>query len=219
MYDECKKVTKRNKDLKSKTQFLLDENSRLICENKAILESLEVLKKEKECSNDDFQKLVLENKNLCARISFLEKCLIDYDVLKKKVNNTLSNQPLYTQAMEEHAMEEEEYEEKQENDQEAQNLPQDVIYPKGHSKDEIIGDVSQGVRTRRNFIDNFALLSQIEPKNLAEETKIRSSGFRTGRPIFPKSKIRQFVFQRNKSESFCPKIRSSGFRTGRPISL
>ncbi|KAI5663477.1 hypothetical protein M9H77_22800 [Catharanthus roseus] len=84
MYDECKKVTKRNKDLKSKTQFLLDENSRLICENKAILESLEVLKKEKECSNDDFQKLVLENKNLCERISFLEKCLIDYDVLKKK---------------------------------------------------------------------------------------------------------------------------------------
>ncbi|KAI5663880.1 hypothetical protein M9H77_23203 [Catharanthus roseus] len=47
MYDECKKVTKRNKDLKSKTQFLLDENSKLICENKAILESLEVLKKEK----------------------------------------------------------------------------------------------------------------------------------------------------------------------------
>ncbi|KAI5669506.1 hypothetical protein M9H77_19359 [Catharanthus roseus] len=87
MYDECKKVTKRNKDLKSKTQFLLDENSRLICENKAILESLEVLKKEKECSNDDFQKLVLENKNLCEKISSLEKCLIDYEVLKKKVSD------------------------------------------------------------------------------------------------------------------------------------
>ncbi|KAI5667786.1 hypothetical protein M9H77_17639 [Catharanthus roseus] len=81
------KVTKRNKDLKSKTQYFLDENSRLICENKAILESLEVLKKEKECSNDDFQKLVLENKNLCEKISFLEKCLIDYDVLKKKVSD------------------------------------------------------------------------------------------------------------------------------------
>ncbi|KAI5649927.1 hypothetical protein M9H77_35932 [Catharanthus roseus] len=209
MYDECKKVTKRNKDLKSKTQFLLDENSRLICENKAILESLEVLKKEKECSNDDFQKVVLENKNLCERISFLEKCLIDYDVLKKKVNNTLSNQPLYTQAMEEHAMEEEEFEEKQGNDQETQNLPQDVIYPKGHSKDEIIGDVSQGVRTR-----SFCL-----KKNLVEETKIRSSGFRTGRPIFSKSKIWQSVFQINKSESFCPKIRSSSFRTSRPIFL
>ncbi|KAI5662960.1 hypothetical protein M9H77_22283 [Catharanthus roseus] len=175
MYDECKKITKRNKDLKSKTQFLLDENSRLICENKAILESLEVLKKEKECSNDDFQKLVLENKNLCEKIFFLEKCLIDYDFLKEK-----------------------------ENDQETQNLPQDVIYPKGHSKDEIIGDVSQGVRTRRN---------------LAKETKIQSSNFRTSRPIFPKSKIRPSVFQMNKSESFCPKIRSSGFRTGRPIFL
>ncbi|KAI5667118.1 hypothetical protein M9H77_16971 [Catharanthus roseus] len=63
------------------------ENSRLICENKAILESLEVLKKEKECSNDEFQKLVLDNKNLCEKISFLEKCLIDYDVLKKKVSD------------------------------------------------------------------------------------------------------------------------------------
>ncbi|KAI5653256.1 hypothetical protein M9H77_30443 [Catharanthus roseus] len=45
----------------------------------------------KKCSNDDFQKLVLENKNLCEKISFLEKCLIDYDVLKKKVSDlTLS---------------------------------------------------------------------------------------------------------------------------------
>ncbi|KAI5647883.1 hypothetical protein M9H77_33888 [Catharanthus roseus] len=50
----------------------------------AKLEALKKKKKEKECSNDDFQKLVLENKNLCERISFLEKCLIDYDVLKKK---------------------------------------------------------------------------------------------------------------------------------------
>ncbi|KAI5672446.1 hypothetical protein M9H77_12810 [Catharanthus roseus] len=196
-YDECKKVTKRNKDFKSKTQFLLDENSRLICENKAILESLEVVKNEKECSNVDFQKLVLENKNRCEKISFLEKCLTDYDVLKKKMSDlTLC----ITLLVINHCT----LKQWKKNDQETQNLPQDVIYPKGHSKDEIIGDVSQGVRTRRN---------------LAEETKIRSSGFRTSRPIFPKSKIRHSVFQINKSESFCPKIRSSGFRTGRPIFL
>ncbi|KAI5657653.1 hypothetical protein M9H77_26446 [Catharanthus roseus] len=63
------------------------ENSRLICESKAILESLEVLKKQKECSNNDFQKLLLEYKNLCEKISSPEKCLIDYEVLKKKVND------------------------------------------------------------------------------------------------------------------------------------
>ncbi|KAI5673337.1 hypothetical protein M9H77_13701 [Catharanthus roseus] len=80
MYDECKKVSKRNKDLKNKIQFLLDETSKLICENKSILEYLEVLKKEKECSNNDFQKLVLENKNLCEKVSYLKKCLIDYDL-------------------------------------------------------------------------------------------------------------------------------------------
>ncbi|KAI5657914.1 hypothetical protein M9H77_26707 [Catharanthus roseus] len=28
-----------------------------------------------------------KNKNLCEKISFLEKCLIDYDVLKKKVSD------------------------------------------------------------------------------------------------------------------------------------
>ncbi|KAI5653476.1 hypothetical protein M9H77_30663 [Catharanthus roseus] len=50
--------------------------------------------------------------------------------------------------MEEHAMEEEEIEGKQENNQEAQSPPQVVIYPKRHTKDEIIGDVSQGVRLR-----------------------------------------------------------------------
>ncbi|KAI5678401.1 hypothetical protein M9H77_09351 [Catharanthus roseus] len=71
MYDKCKK----------------DENSKLICENKSILESLEALKKEKECSNNDFQKLVLENKNLCEKVSSLEKCFIDYEFLKKRVND------------------------------------------------------------------------------------------------------------------------------------
>ncbi|KAI5680837.1 hypothetical protein M9H77_02064 [Catharanthus roseus] len=30
MYDECKKVSKKNKDLKNQTQFLPDENSKLI---------------------------------------------------------------------------------------------------------------------------------------------------------------------------------------------
>ncbi|KAI5664610.1 hypothetical protein M9H77_23933 [Catharanthus roseus] len=43
-------------------------------------------------------------------------------------------------------MEEEEIEEKQENDREAQSPPQVVIYPKRHTKDEIIGDVSQGTK-------------------------------------------------------------------------
>ncbi|KAI5648655.1 hypothetical protein M9H77_34660 [Catharanthus roseus] len=59
--------------------------------------------------------------------------------------------------MEEHTMEEEEIEEKQENDQEVQSPPQVVIYPKGHTKAEIIGDVSQGVRTRseRRFEEDF----------------------------------------------------------------
>ncbi|KAI5657484.1 hypothetical protein M9H77_26277 [Catharanthus roseus] len=199
MYSECEKVSKRNKELKNRNQFLLDENSKLICENKSLIESLEILKNEKECSNNDFQKLVLENKKLCEKVHSLEKCMVDYDVLKKKITLQVTNH--YTLKQWKNM---EEIEEKQGNDQEAQNLPQDVIYPKGHSKDEIIGDVSQGVRTRRN---------------LAEETKIRSSSFRTDRPIFPKSKIRQSIFQMNKSKSFCPKIRSSGFRTGHPIFL
>ncbi|KAI5662040.1 hypothetical protein M9H77_21363 [Catharanthus roseus] len=86
MYGECKKVSKRNKDLKNKTQVLLDENSKLIYENKTLLESLEILKNEKECSNKNFQKLVLENKNLCEKVSSLEKCLIDYESLKKKLS-------------------------------------------------------------------------------------------------------------------------------------
>ncbi|KAI5678264.1 hypothetical protein M9H77_09214 [Catharanthus roseus] len=70
---------------------MYNENSKLICENKSILESLEVLKKEKECSNNDFQKLVLENKNLCEMVSSLEKCLIDYESLKKKEKKILKN--------------------------------------------------------------------------------------------------------------------------------
>ncbi|KAI5671696.1 hypothetical protein M9H77_12060 [Catharanthus roseus] len=37
-------------------------------------------------SNKDFQELVLEKKNLCEVLS-LEKCMVDYDDLKKKVND------------------------------------------------------------------------------------------------------------------------------------
>ncbi|KAI5654981.1 hypothetical protein M9H77_32168 [Catharanthus roseus] len=54
---------------------------------KAIEKEKGALEAKLECSNDDFQKLVLENKNLCEKISFLEKCLNDYDVLKKKVSD------------------------------------------------------------------------------------------------------------------------------------
>ncbi|KAI5654374.1 hypothetical protein M9H77_31561 [Catharanthus roseus] len=87
MYGECEKVSKRNKELKNKNKFLLDENSKLICENKSLLESLEILKNKKECSNNDFQKLVLENKKLCEKVHKLEKSMVDYDVLKKKVSD------------------------------------------------------------------------------------------------------------------------------------
>ncbi|KAI5673734.1 hypothetical protein M9H77_14098 [Catharanthus roseus] len=87
MYGECKKVSKRNKELKNKNNFLLDENSKLICENKYLLESLEILKDEKECSNNDFRKLVLENKKFCEKVYTLEKSMVDYDVLKKKVSD------------------------------------------------------------------------------------------------------------------------------------
>ncbi|KAI5653780.1 hypothetical protein M9H77_30967 [Catharanthus roseus] len=66
MYDELKKIFKRNKELKNKIDDLLNENSKLICENKT-RESLEVLKNEKDFSNKEFQNLVLENKNLCEK--------------------------------------------------------------------------------------------------------------------------------------------------------
>ncbi|KAI5666730.1 hypothetical protein M9H77_16583 [Catharanthus roseus] len=55
--------------------------------SKTLLESLEVLKKEKDFSNLEFQKLVLENKNLCEKVISLEKCIEDYNDLKKKVND------------------------------------------------------------------------------------------------------------------------------------
>ncbi|KAI5676773.1 hypothetical protein M9H77_07723 [Catharanthus roseus] len=72
-------------------------------------------------------------------------------------------------------MEEEEIEEKQENDQEAQSLPQDVIYPKGHTKDGIIGDVSQGVRTKRPEESD----SETEVERIRRETKRKKRQERT----------------------------------------
>ncbi|KAI5668551.1 hypothetical protein M9H77_18404 [Catharanthus roseus] len=70
MYDELKRISKGNKDLKNKIDDLLNENSKLVCGNKTLLESLEVLKDEKDFSNKEFQELVLENKNLCEKSSF-----------------------------------------------------------------------------------------------------------------------------------------------------
>ncbi|KAI5663296.1 hypothetical protein M9H77_22619 [Catharanthus roseus] len=87
IYGECEKVSKRNKELKNKSKFLLYENSKLIYENKSLLESLEILKNERECSNNDFQILALENKKLCEKVHTLEKSMVDYDVLKEKVSD------------------------------------------------------------------------------------------------------------------------------------
>jgi len=48
------------------------------------------------------------------------------------------------------------------------NLPKEWIEPKELSKDNIIGDIEQGVSTRRKlaFIQHVAFVSQIEPKNV-----------------------------------------------------
>jgi transposase InsO family protein len=56
----------------------------------------------------------------------------------------------------------------QSNDPSTNELPKDWIYKKGHPQEQIIGDPSEGVKTRRYFIDNLALLSSIEPKNIHE---------------------------------------------------
>ena len=47
-------------------------------------------------------------------------------------------------------------------------LPKDWIQPRGLSKDNIIGDIKQGVSTRRGivFCEHVAFVSQIEPKNV-----------------------------------------------------
>ncbi|KAI5670843.1 hypothetical protein M9H77_11207 [Catharanthus roseus] len=87
MYHELEKITKKNKELKNKIDNLSNENSKLVCENKTLLESLEVLKNESESSKLEFQKLILENKNLCEKVFSLEKCIVDYDDLKKKMSD------------------------------------------------------------------------------------------------------------------------------------
>ncbi|KAI5650508.1 hypothetical protein M9H77_36513 [Catharanthus roseus] len=87
MYHELEKITKKNKELKNKIDNLSNENSKLVCENKTLLESLEVLKKESDSSKLEFQKLTLENKNICEKFFSLEKCMVDYDDLKKKVSD------------------------------------------------------------------------------------------------------------------------------------
>jgi len=48
------------------------------------------------------------------------------------------------------------------------NLPKEWIEPKGLSKDNIIGDIKQGVSTRQKlvFFEHVAFVSQIEPKNV-----------------------------------------------------
>ncbi|KAI5654784.1 hypothetical protein M9H77_31971 [Catharanthus roseus] len=84
MYHELEKITKKNKELKNKIDNLSNENSKLVCENKTLLESLKALKKESDSSKLEFQKLILENKNLCEKVFSLEKCMVDYDDLKKK---------------------------------------------------------------------------------------------------------------------------------------
>jgi len=48
------------------------------------------------------------------------------------------------------------------------NLPKEWIEPKGLSKDNIIGDIKQGVSTRHKlvFFEHVAFMSKIEPKNV-----------------------------------------------------
>ncbi|KAI5681050.1 hypothetical protein M9H77_02277 [Catharanthus roseus] len=87
MYHELEKITKKNKELKNKIDNLSNENSKLVCENKTLLESLEVVKKESDSSKLEFQKLILENKDLCEKVFSLEKCMVDYDDLKETVND------------------------------------------------------------------------------------------------------------------------------------
>ena len=48
------------------------------------------------------------------------------------------------------------------------NLPKEWIEPRGLSKDNIIGDIEQGVSTRHKlaFFQHVAFVFQIEPKNM-----------------------------------------------------
>ncbi|KAI5680932.1 hypothetical protein M9H77_02159 [Catharanthus roseus] len=67
IYHELEKITKKNKELKDKIDNLSNENSKLVCKNKSLIESLEVVKKESDSSKLEFQKLILENKDLCEK--------------------------------------------------------------------------------------------------------------------------------------------------------
>ncbi|KAI5663308.1 hypothetical protein M9H77_22631 [Catharanthus roseus] len=87
MYHELEKITKKNNELKNKIDNLSNENSKLVCENKTLLESLEVVKKESDSSKLEFQKLILENKDLCEKVFSIEKYIVDYDDLKKKASD------------------------------------------------------------------------------------------------------------------------------------
>ncbi|KAI5659361.1 hypothetical protein M9H77_28154 [Catharanthus roseus] len=53
--------------------------------------NLEILKKEKDISKLEFQKLVLENKKLCEKVLSLEKCMVDYNDLKEKKSSYSSS--------------------------------------------------------------------------------------------------------------------------------
>ncbi|KAI5671130.1 hypothetical protein M9H77_11494 [Catharanthus roseus] len=48
-------ITKKNKELKNKIDNQSNENSKLVCENKTLSESLDILKKEKDFSKLEFQ--------------------------------------------------------------------------------------------------------------------------------------------------------------------
>ncbi|KAI5671111.1 hypothetical protein M9H77_11475 [Catharanthus roseus] len=87
IYYELGKITKKNKELKNKIDNQSNENSKLVCKNKTLFESLDILKKEKDFSKLQFQKLVLENKNICEKVLSLEKWMVDYNNLKKKVSD------------------------------------------------------------------------------------------------------------------------------------
>ncbi|KAI5663099.1 hypothetical protein M9H77_22422 [Catharanthus roseus] len=84
MCHELEKITKKNKELKNKIDNLSNKSSKFFCESKTLLESFEVVKKESDFSKLKFQKITLENKDLCEKVSSIEKCMVDYDDLKKK---------------------------------------------------------------------------------------------------------------------------------------
>ena len=53
----------------------------------------------------------------------------------------------------------------------SQDLPKDWKFVINHPQDQIIGNLSSGVRTRsslRNICNNLAFISQIEPKNISD---------------------------------------------------